>query len=254
MLTPPDYQKGRAYPLLVVIHGGPNGQFYNGFVTRNEAYPLQLFASEGYVVLLPNPRGSTGYGLKFRELVLKDWGGADFQDIQSGVDDLIAHGIADKDYMGIMGWSYGGYLTTWTLTATHRFRAASVGAGPVDLFTMYGGTDIPEFMESYFGGPPWTVPQLYLNHSPMAFIGRVVTPILIQQGAEDRRVPVAISDELYRALKAQAVECEMVRYPHSGHSLGSPKLVKEAMARNLEWFDRHVRGASSSQKGNIPAQ
>ena len=245
LLTPPDYQEGRAYPLLVVVHGGPNGQFYNGFVVRNEAYPLQVFASEGYVVLMPNPRGSTGYGLRFREMVLKDWGGADFQDIQSGVDDLIARGIADKDHMGIMGWSYGGYLTAWTITRTNRFRAASAGAGPVNLFTMYGGTDIPEFMESYFGGSPWTAAQLYLTHSPMAFVEQVRTPTLIQQGAEDRRVPIAISDELYRALKVQGVECEMIRYPRSGHSLGSPKLVKEALTRNLEWFDHYVRGTSA---------
>jgi dipeptidyl aminopeptidase/acylaminoacyl peptidase len=244
LLTPPDYQEGRAYPLLVVAHGGPNGQFYNGFALRNEAYPLQVFASEGYVVLMPNPRGSTGYGLKFREMVLKDWGGADFKDIQSGVDDLIARGMADKDHMGIMGWSYGGYLTAWTITQTNRFRAASEGAGPVDLFTMYGGTDIPEFMESYFGGSPWTATQLYLIHSPMAFVEHARTPTLIQQGAEDRRVPTAIGDELYRALKAQGVECEMIRYPHSGHSLGSPKLVKEALTRNLEWFDHYVRGTS----------
>jgi dipeptidyl aminopeptidase/acylaminoacyl peptidase len=117
---------------------------------------------------------------------------------------------------------------------------------------MYGGTDIPEFMESYFGGSPWTAPQLYLIHSPMASVEQVRTPTLIQQGAEDRRVPIAIGDELYRALKAQGVECDMIRYPRSGHSLGSPTLVKEALTRNLEWFDHYVRGTSAptAQSGN----
>jgi len=142
LLTPPDYRPGHSYPLLVVLHGGPNGQSTNGFVLRTELYPLQVFAAEGYVVFLPNPRGSDGYGQKFREMVRKSWGDADFQDIQSGVDNLISRGIADKNRLGIMGWSYGGYLTAWAITHSDRFRAASVGAGPVDLFTMYGGTDI----------------------------------------------------------------------------------------------------------------
>jgi dipeptidyl aminopeptidase/acylaminoacyl peptidase len=250
LLTPPDYQPGRSYPLLVVLHGGPNGQVNNGFVLRTELYPLQVFAAEGYVVFLPNPRGSDGYGQKFREMVRKDWGGADFQDIQSGVDDLISRGIVDKNRMGIMGWSYGGYLTAWAVTHTDRFRAASVGAGPVDLFTMYGGTDIPEFMESYFGATPWTATQLYLSHSPMAYVDRVKAATLIQHGAGDGRVPTSISYELYHALKANGVDCELILYPDTWHNVGSPKLVRDGMRRNLDWFNRYVRNAATGTSGS----
>jgi len=254
LLTPPDYRPGHSYPLLVVLHGGPNGQSTNGFVLRTELYPLQVFAAEGYVVFLPNPRGSDGYGQKFREMVRKSWGDADFQDIQSGVDNLISRGIADKNRLGIMGWSYGGYLTAWAITHSDRFRAASVGAGPVDLFTMYGGTDIPEFMESYFGGTPWTATQLYLSHSPMAYVDRVKVPTLIQHGAGDGRVPIGISYELYHALKADGVDCELIFYPDTWHNVSSPKLVRDGMHRNLDWFDRYVRnaamGTSSSFKEN----
>jgi dipeptidyl aminopeptidase/acylaminoacyl peptidase len=250
LLTPPDYQPNRSYPLLVVLHGGPNGQSNNAFVLRAELYPLQAFAAEGYVVFLPNPRGSNGYGQKFREMARQDWGGADFQDVQSGVDDLISRGIADKNRMGIMGWSYGGYLTAWTITHTNRFRAASVGAGPVDLFTMYGGTDIPEFMESYFNATPWTATQLYRSRSPMAYVDQVKTPTLIQHGANDGRVPTSISRELYRALKANGVDCELILYPDTWHNVGSPKLVRDGMRRNLDWFDRYVRNAPTATPGS----
>ena len=243
--VPPDYQPGHRYPLLVVLHGGPNGETSNGFVLRTELYPLQVFASEGYVVFLPNPRGSNGYGQKFREMVREDWGGADFEDILCGVDDLISRDIVDKDRMGVMGWSYGGYLTAWAITHSDRFRAASVGAGPVDLFTMYGGTDIPEFMESYFGGTPWTATQLYLSHSPMAYVDRVKVPTLIQHGAGDGRVPTSISYQLYRALKANGVNCALIIYPDTGHNVGSPQLIRDGMRRNLDWFNRYVGNADT---------
>lgn len=245
LLTPPDYQPGRKYPFLLVIHGGPNGQFSNGFVLSTDRYPLQVFAAQGYVILMPNPRGSVGYGQKFREMVLKDWGGADYEDIQSGVDELIARGIVDEDRMGVMGWSYGGYMTAWIITHSQRFRAASIGAAPVDLFSMYGGTDIPEFLESYFGGSPWTAHEFYFTHSPMAYLEHVKTPTLIQHGTEDRRVPSSISEELYRALQAAGVESDIARYPRSGHGLGEPKLIEDAFERNLEWFDRHLQSGKA---------
>jgi len=240
LLTPPDYQPGRKYPLLVVLHGGPNGRFDNGFVLDFGVYPVRIFSARGYAVFMPNPRGSNGYGQNFREMAVKDWGGGDFEDVQSGVDELIAKGIANKDRMGIMGWSYGGYLTAWTIAHTNRFRAASIGAGPVDLFTMYGGTDIPEFMETYFGGSPWTARELYFSRSPLAYAKNIRTPALILHGADDGRVPPGISYELLRTLQASGVECQMFRYPDSGHGIGSLKLVRDAFERNLDWFDRWI--------------
>jgi dipeptidyl aminopeptidase/acylaminoacyl peptidase len=249
LMTPPDYQKGRPYPLLVVLHGGPNGQSSNNLNFSVEVYPLQVFAAEGYVVFLPNPRGSNGYGSKFRAMAVKDWGGGDYQDVQSGVDELIAKGIADKNRMGIMGWSYGGFLTAWTISHSNRFRAASIGAGPVDLFTMYGATDIPEFMETYFGGSPWSAQRVYFEHSPMTYAKNIKTPTMIQHGGDDGRVPIAVSYELYRALKESGQECVMIRYPNSWHNLGSAKQVREAFTRNLEWFDQHLRDVGPAAVG-----
>jgi dipeptidyl aminopeptidase/acylaminoacyl peptidase len=252
LVTPPDYQTGKPYPLLLVIHGGPAGQFNTSFGLRRGNYPVQVFASQGYVVFMPNPRGSGGYGEKFRHMNFKDWGGGDYQDIQDGVDELVARGVADKDHMGVMGWSYGGYMTSWTITQTARFRAASVGAGVTDLFSMYGTTDIPPFQVSYFGGHPWADRELYMTHSAMTFVDRVSTPTLIQHGAEDRRVPISQGEELYTALRARDLPVEMLRYPRSQHGFTEPKLIRDALQRNLEWFDRYVRGNQQAAKWHIP--
>ena len=248
LLTPPDYAPGKPYPLLVVIHGGPAGVFQTSFTLRRGAYPVQTFASQGYVVFMPNPRGSGGYGERFRKANVKDWGYADYNDIQDGVDELVARGIADKDRLGVMGWSYGGFMTSWTITQTQRFKAASVGAGVTNLFSMWGTTDIPPFQESYFGARPWEDRELYAKHSAMSFVDKVTTPTLIQHGTEDRRVPLSQGEELYTALRSRGVTVEMVKYPRSQHGLTEPKLIRDSMMRNLEWFDRHVMGNAAAAK------
>ena len=204
LVTPPDYQPGKAYPLLLVIHGGPTDQFDTGFrLWYARAYPVHVFASQGYVVFKPNPRGSGGWGVKFRQATLKDFGGADYHDIQDGVDELIARGIADPDHMGVMGWSYGGYMTAWTITQTSRFRAASVGAGMTNLYSLYGTSLFPFWLEWYFGGPPWQARELYMARSPMTFVDHVTTPTLIQYGTEDRGA-ISQGEKLYTALRARA--------------------------------------------------
>ncbi|MEO5936535.1 MAG: S9 family peptidase [Terriglobales bacterium] len=252
LVTPPDYQPGKAYPLLVVIHGGPTGQFDTGFrLWYQRAYPVHVFASQGYIVFKPNPRGSSGWGAKFREANLKDFGGADYHDIQDGVDELIARGIADRDHMGVMGWSYGGYMTAWTITQTSRFRAASVGAGLTNLYSMYG--TFPFFFEWYFGGPPWEARELYMARSPMTFVNRATTPTLIQHGTEDPGVPISQGQELYTALRARGIAVEMIRYPRSAHVVTEPKLIRDMLTRNLEWFDRYVRGNAQAAKWHTPA-
>jgi len=242
LIKPVGYQPGNKYPLLTVIHGGPAGCFVYGFALRRGAYPLQVFAKEGYAIFLPNPRGSGNYGEKFRQANYRDWGGKDYQDIMTGVDYLIKEGIADSDRLGVMGWSYGGFMTSWVITQTHRFKAASVGAGLPNLYSFYGQTDIPEFMESYFGGPPWEEMKVYLDHSAMYQIGKAKTPTLIQHGADDQRVPLPQGKELYLALKKNNVPVEFVIYPRQPHGIREPKLQKDAMKRNLDWFNKWLRG------------
>ena len=241
LLTYPlQYKSGERYPLLLVVHGGPMGVFTNLFDGGPSVYPIAAFASKGYVVLRPNPRGSSGYGKAFRFANYQDWGGGDFRDIMSGVDHVISLGIADGDRMGIMGWSYGGFMTSWAITQTKRFRAASVGAGVTNLISFTGTTDIPSFLPDYFGGEYWDKPGVYPNVSAMMHIKGVTTPTLIQHGERDERVPLSQGIELYNALKRQGCVTKLVIYPRSPHSIDEPRLLLDGMNRNLEWFEQYV--------------
>lgn len=239
---PVGYQEGQSYPTLVMIHGGPAGVFTRAYVGTPTLYPLAAFAEQGYVVLRVNPRGSSGYGPDFRLANQKDWGGADYQDIVSGLDRLITAGIADPERLGVMGWSYGGYMTSWTITQTNRFKAASVGAGVIDLVSMTGTTDITRFTPDYMGGEFWNDLTLYTGRSAIFHVGHVQTPTLIQHGQEDVRVPLSQSQELYNALKHRGVPVKFVIYPRQGHGPNEPRLVADVMQRNLDWFARWVLG------------
>lgn len=239
---PVDYQAGRRVPLLVIVHGGPTGVFTQNFIAARGAYPIAAFAAEGYAVLRANVRGSSGYGRAFRYANYKDWGGGDYRDIMSGVDHLIERGIADPDRLGIMGWSYGGFMTSWVITQTHRFRAASVGAGVTNLMSFTGTTDIPGFIPDYFGAEFWEDLEVYRQHSAMFHVGNARTPTLIQHGERDLRVPFSQGQELYNALKRRGVEVRMVVYPRQPHGLTEPRLLLDAGRRNLDWFARHVLG------------
>ena len=239
---PVGYAAGRRVPLLVIVHGGPAGVFVRSFVGSATPYPVAGFATRGYAVLRVNPRGSSGYGADFRHANDRDWGVGDDQDIMSGVDAVIARGVADPDRLGIMGWSYGGYMTSWVITQTRRFKAASVGAGVTNLMSFTGTADIPGFLPDYFGGEFWAEGGLdrWRKHSAMFNIGGVTTPTLIQHGEADLRVPISQGYELYNALKRQKVPVTMVVYPRTPHGIQEPKLMMDAMTRNLEWFDRWI--------------
>jgi dipeptidyl aminopeptidase/acylaminoacyl peptidase len=249
---PAGYTPGARVPLLVVIHGGPAGVFVRSFTGAVATYPVAVFASRGYALLRCNVRGSSGYGREFRHANQKDWGGGDYQDILAGVDALVARGLADPERLGVMGWSYGGYMTSWIITQTRRFKAASVGAGVTNLMSFSGTADIPSFIPDYFGGEFWDDLEPWRRRSAMFHVKGVTTPTLIQHGEADLRVPVSQGYELYNALKRQGVPTRMVVYPRQPHGIQEPRLQLDAMTRNLEWFDRFVMGAGSADKIATP--
>jgi dipeptidyl aminopeptidase/acylaminoacyl peptidase len=249
---PVGYSAGERVPLLVIVHGGPTGVFTRSFIGSPGSYPIAAFTALGYAILRCNVRGSSGYGRAFRYANYGDWGGGDFQDIMSGVDAMIDRGIADPERLGVMGWSYGGYMTSWVITQTGRFQAASVGAGLPNLMSFAGTADVPGFIPDYFGGEYWEVLDRWQARSAMFNIKGVTTPTLIQHGEEDRRVPISQAYELYNALDRQGVDVTMVVYPRQPHGIREPKLQLDAMRRNLEWFDRWVMKRRPSADGASP--
>jgi dipeptidyl aminopeptidase/acylaminoacyl peptidase len=238
---PAGYQHGRRVPLILNIHGGPSGVFQESFIGAAGPYPIASFAAKGYAVLRANPRGSTGYGQPFRRRVVEDWGGGDFRDLMAGVDHVISMGVADPDRLAVMGWSYGGYMTAWTVTQTARFKAAAIGAGITNTVSMYGTQDIPSVFEDYFGGTPWDRSDVYARSSPLEFVSHAMTPTLLLHGEQDARVPPGQAYEFYRALKRRGVPAKMVLYPRTPHGAREPKFVQHIMEQHLEWVDQYLR-------------
>jgi dipeptidyl aminopeptidase/acylaminoacyl peptidase len=243
---PVGYKMGKRVPLLLVIHGGPAGVFSQSYLASRGAYPIASFASRGYAVLRPNPRGSSGYGQKFRFANIKDWGGGDYQDLMTGVDHVVGMGVADPERLGVMGWSYGGFMTSWVITQTKRFKAASVGAAVTNLMSFIGTADIPSFIPDYFGGQPWENLEIYRTHSAMFNAKGVSTPTLIQHGEADERVPISQGYEFYNALKVQNVPVRMITFPRMPHGLTEPKMVLKSKQTNLEWFDKYLWTGSTT--------
>jgi dipeptidyl aminopeptidase/acylaminoacyl peptidase len=242
---PVDYQKGKRYPLVAISHGGPPSNFSQNFIALPTHYPIAAFAFRGYAILRSNVRGSTGYGKQFRYANYGDWGGGDFQDMMAGVDKVIELGVADPERLGVAGWSYGGYMTSWAITQTHRFKAASIGAPVTDLASMNGTADMWTFVPDYMRAESWEKPETYIRHSPVYNAKGVTTPALIQQGSDDTVVPLGQGEEFYNALQAQGVPVRMVVYPRSGHSPVESKILRHIMQDNLDWFDKYLKGAST---------
>lgn len=241
LLTYPiGYQAGTKAPLILNIHGGPTGVFTQSYLGGRGVYPLATFSQKGYAILRVNPRGSSGYGTAFRQANIKDWGGMDYQDLMTGVDKVIAMGIADPERLGVMGWSYGGYMTSWIITQTKRFKAASAGAPVTNLMSFNGTADIPSFVPDYFGGQAWENPEIYAKHSAMFNIKGVTTPTLIEHGDADVRVPISQGYELYNALKAQGVPTRMIVLPRQPHGPTEPRMQMAAMQANLDWFEKYL--------------
>ncbi|HUQ86449.1 MAG TPA: S9 family peptidase [Vicinamibacterales bacterium] len=246
LLKPVGFESGKRYPTLVVAHGGPAGAYVNGF-RLGGLEGGQVWASKGWAVFYPNPRGSSNYGQKTLAANVNDWGGGDFKDIQTGVDALIARGIADPDKLAHIGWSYGGYMTAWTITQTTRYKAAMVGAGLTNMWSMYGTNDIPSVLIAYFGGIPnkQTLP-LYLDRSAMTHIDKVTTPTLILHGANDERVPTGQAYELYRGLKDRGKTTELVFYPREGHGFTEYYHQKDRMQRIYDWVTKYTLGTGGN--------
>jgi dipeptidyl aminopeptidase/acylaminoacyl peptidase len=236
LVKPVGYMAGARYPTILLVHGGPYGQFTYGW-NRN----AQLYAARGYAVLMPNPRGSTGYGHKFMTANLRDWGGKDYQDLLAGVDEVVRRGVADPERLAVMGGSYGGFMTFWTITQTERFKCAIGHAGISDWYGFFGQTDVPSLMEYGLGGLPWTARETYAKWSPMSYVERVSTPLLITHGEQDRRVPIQQAELFYRALKRRGVEVTFVRYPREGHSITEPNHQIDLAGRQLAWLDKHLK-------------
>jgi dipeptidyl aminopeptidase/acylaminoacyl peptidase len=237
---PPDAREGQKLPLVVAIHGGPTTADY--FQQQFWFYGRTLLPAKGYAVLCPNYRGSTGYGDKFLTDLVGRENDLDVKDILSGVDALVARGVADPDRLGVMGWSNGGYLTNCLITTTTRFKAASSGAGIVDTVMEWGANDEPAYPTVFKKGFPWSAPANYHRASPTYALEKVRTPTLIHVGGGDERCPPAQSRMLYRALKEYVkVPTELVVYPGEPHGLMSYRHRKAKMEWDLAWFERYLR-------------
>ncbi len=241
VVYPVGYQPGQRYPTMAFIHGGPSGVWTQSFPGSWGNYG-QVYAGRGWVSFYPNVRGSSGYGEAFLKANVRDWGGGDYQDIQSGLDELVRRGIADPDRMGQAGWSYGGYMTAWTLTQTDRFKGVMVGAGLTNMFSMYSTNDLQTVLEDYFGAEPWDDEEVYRRASAMTFIKQARTPTLILHGQQDQRVPIGQAQELYMGLRKNDVPVTLVFYPRAGHGLSEPRHQLDKMKREYAFFSRTVLG------------
>jgi len=238
VVEPPGFSARRRYPAILLIHGGPQAQYDTSF-----DFDAQLYAANGYVVVMPNPRGSTGYGHEFCEAIWRAWGERDYEDVMAAVDAIVARGWADPKHLGVAGWSYGGMLTDQVITRTDRFKAAATGASAALYVTNFGHDQYQLWWANELG-LPWEPEsrQLYDKLSPFNRVDKVVTPTLVLGGDQDWNVPIANSEQLYLALKLRGVPTELVVYPDEPHTIEIPSHVKDLSQRYLAWFGRYLKG------------
>lgn len=237
---PPGYQEGQKYPTLLRIHGGPNGMY--GVSFNNEA---QILAAKGYLVLITNPRGSSGYGREFGFALWQKWGIPDFPDVMAGVDYVIDQGWADPDRLGVGGWSYGGILTNYVITKTDRFKGAISGAS-MGLLVANFGHDHYQLGNEREWGNPWENRQLWEDLSPWNNIGKVTTPTLFMGGESDWNVPILNSEQMYQALKRRGIDTRLVVYPGQPHGLRLPSYNVHRYKEYLAWYDKYVKGEEAT--------
>ena len=239
LMYPPGFDPEQSYPLVMEIHGGPNGFFGEGFNVLH-----QVIAGAGYLVLFVNPRGSSTYGAKFTDAVTVDWGGEDSLDLLHALDVVCERPYVDANRLGVHGYSYGGYMTTWLIGHVNRFKAAIAGAPVVNLWSMWGVSDIGPSWGSYqWGDVPDDNFDWYRERSPITYVDNVQCPVLILHGAHDWRVPISQGEEYFAGLRYRGKKAEMVRFPGCSHLMmrvGDPALVKEYYERMVAWFQRYV--------------
>jgi dipeptidyl aminopeptidase/acylaminoacyl peptidase len=243
LLPPAQVESGKKYPMVVLIHGGPSG-------VEMPAWPagfgmwkaiIGALSSRGYYVLMPNPRGSYGQGENFTCANVKDFGGGDLRDVLAGVDAAIAKYPIDPARLGVTGWSYGGYMTMWTVTQTNRFRAAVAGAGVANWQSYYGHNLIDQWMIPFFGSSVYDDPAVYEKSSPIHFIKNVKTPTLVVVGEHDAECPAPQSYEFWHALRTLGVPTQLIVYPGEGHLFLQPANQTDRMDRLVAWFDKYLQ-------------
>ncbi len=237
LTRPPDAPKGKKLPTVLRIHGGPTAQYTTGW-----NLDWQMLAAGGYAVVAANPRGSTGYGRDFCYAIWADWGNKDFQDVMAAVDGAIELGVADRDRLGVGGWSYGGILTDYVITKTTRFKAAISGASEANYFANYG-TDHYQYEWETELGLPWRNVELWTKMSPWFQVDKVKTPTLILCGQDDVNVPLLNSEQLYQALRRLGVPTELIIYPGQNHGIRKPSYQKDRFERYLAWYDRYLKAS-----------
>jgi len=237
VITPPDFDASKKYPLILEIHGGPFAAY-----GPNYASELQLYAAAGYIVLYANPRGSTSYGAEFGNLIHHDYPGNDYDDLMSGVDAVIAEGHVDAGNLFVTGGSGGGVLTAWIVGKTDRFRAAVVAKPVINWSSFVLTSDANNFFYKYwFGAQPWEQPQEYWRRSPLSLVGNVKTPTMLLTGEADYRTPIEESEQFYQALKLRKVDTLMVRVPEASHGglVARPSNLIAKVDNILAWFERY---------------
>jgi dipeptidyl aminopeptidase/acylaminoacyl peptidase len=241
LLYPADFDPSKKYPMIVVVHGGPAAATLPGWPSRGSYY--MALPSQGYFLLFPNPRGSYGEGEQFTRANVKDFGGGDWLDILAGVDKALESAPIDPDRLGLTGWSYGGYMTMWGVTQTHRFRAAVAGAGVSDWLSYYGENKIDQWMIPYFGASVYDDPGVYAMSAPINFIKNVTTPTLIVVGQYDGECPAPQSLEFWHALETLHVPTTLVIYPNEGHGFVNPAHNRDVIQRTVDWFNHYLQPA-----------
>jgi dipeptidyl aminopeptidase/acylaminoacyl peptidase len=241
LCKPPSFAPEMKYPTLLRIHGGPTMQF-----TYEFNFEAQLFAANGYLVVMVNPRGSSGYGQDFAKAIFADWGNKDYEDVVAGVDHAIAKGNADPDRLGVGGWSYGGILTNYVISKTTRFKGAVSGAGGIFWAASYGH-DHYQREYIYELGEPWKKREVWDRVSSAFYnVEKITTPTLIMGGEEDWNVPIMNSEHLYQALRQLGRTTELVVYPGQHHGISKPSYQKDLYERYLAWYDKYVKGSPPS--------
>ena len=237
-LLPPGYKEGEKYPLVLQIHGGPHMSFGNAYFQE-----FQVLAAQGNIILYTNPRGSQGYGQEFGDAIKNDWGGVDYEDIMACLDSVVSQGNIDENRLGVSGGSYGGYMTTWIIGHTQRFRAAVASRMVANIYSAWGSGDFTFMLYGWeFSGTPQERTALYLERSPVTYVDEMKTPLLITHAMDDNRTALEQSEQIYAALQHRKRDVKMVLFPSGGHDIsrsGKPSLRIERLEHIAEWFKTH---------------